>query len=179
MPEQFGDKQHEATPYRRQQAREEGQVPRSPDLASAALLVCAVALLLYLGQGIVLFVVRYTQQQLGEAAWLPIDRDEAVYQWHGVVWQIATHMLPILGLLMAAAIAVHLLQVGFLFLPGKLAFDVSRISPLRGFQRIFSLADVIRLGFGVLKILLVGAVAYWVLWGKRERDPGPQRPGSP
>ena len=167
MPEQFGDKQHEATPYRRQQAREEGHVARSPDLSSAAMLVCAVALLLYLGQGVVLFVVRYTQQQLGETAWLSLDRDEAVHQWHGVLSQIATHLLPILGLLMVAAIVVHLLQVGFLFLPGKLALDVSRISPLRGLQRIFSLASAIRLGFGLLKILLVGAVAYWCLWGKR------------
>ena len=167
MPEQFGDKQHEATPYRRQQAREEGHVVRSPDLSSAAMLVCAVALLLYLGQGVVLFVVRYTQQQLGETAWLSLDRDEAVHQWHGVLSQIATHLLPILGLLLVAAIVVHLLQVGFLFLPGKLALDVSRISPLRGLQRIFSLASAIRLGFGLLKILLVGAVAYWCLWGKR------------
>ena len=35
----FGDKTHEATPYRRQKAREEGQVVRSQDLASAGLLI--------------------------------------------------------------------------------------------------------------------------------------------
>lgn len=167
MPEQFGDKQHEATPYRRQQAREEGHVPRSPDLASATLLVCAVALLLYLGQGVVLFLVRYAQRQLGEAAWLSLEREDIVHHGHGVVWQIATHMLPILGLLMVAAVVVHVLQVGFLFLPGKLALDISRISPLRGFQRVFSLASAVRLGFGLLKILLVAAIAYWCLWGKR------------
>ena len=37
--EEFGDKTHEATPYRRQKAREEGQVVRSQDLASAGLLI--------------------------------------------------------------------------------------------------------------------------------------------
>ena len=74
---------------------------------------------------------------MGETAWLSIDRDEAVHQWHAVLFLIATHLLPILGLLMVAAIVVHLLQVGFLSLPGKLVLDVSRISPLRGLQRIF------------------------------------------
>ena len=40
MPEQFGDKQHEATPYRRQKAREQGEAARSHDLASAMMLIC-------------------------------------------------------------------------------------------------------------------------------------------
>ncbi len=38
MDEDFGEKSQEATPHRRQQAREEGQVVKSQDLASAALL---------------------------------------------------------------------------------------------------------------------------------------------
>ena len=45
MAEEFGDKTHEATPHRRQKAREEGQVVKSQDLASAALLVAAVLIL--------------------------------------------------------------------------------------------------------------------------------------
>ena len=52
MPEQFGDKTQEATPYRRQKAREEGQVVRSQDLASAALLVGATLVLMYFGHGV-------------------------------------------------------------------------------------------------------------------------------
>ena len=43
--EDFGDKTHEATPYRRQKAREEGQVVRSQDLASAGLLIAGLLIL--------------------------------------------------------------------------------------------------------------------------------------
>ena len=39
MPEQSGEKSFDATPHRRQQAREQGQVAYSQDLGSAALLV--------------------------------------------------------------------------------------------------------------------------------------------
>ena len=38
----FGDRTQEATPHRRRQAREQGQVAKSQDLASAVLLVGAV-----------------------------------------------------------------------------------------------------------------------------------------
>lgn len=52
MAEEFGDKTHEATPHRREQAREEGQVVKSQDLASAALLVTAVLILGYFGNSL-------------------------------------------------------------------------------------------------------------------------------
>jgi flagellar biosynthetic protein FlhB len=169
MPEQFGDKQHEATPHRRQKAREQGQVARSQDLASALLLICAIGTLLYLGGGLVMFVVNLTHQHLGDEAWLSLDRDGFVAHANAVMLGLGGRLMPVFGLLLAAAVAVHLGQVGFLFLPQKLALDVSRISPLKGFQRIFSLSSAMRLAFGIFKILIVATVAFWSLWIEREQ----------
>ena len=168
MPEQFGEKQHEATPYRRQKAREHGEVARSHDLASAMMLISGVSILLYFGGGLAMFFLRYTEQQLGEENWLSVDRDFLVAEWHATAAQFGKFLFPIFGLILLAAIAVHLAQTGFLFLPQKLALDASRVNPLAGFQRIFSWGGAVRLGFGVFKILVVGAVAYACLW--RETD---------
>jgi flagellar biosynthetic protein FlhB len=167
MPEQFGDKQHEATPYRRQKAREEGQAPRSQDLASAAMLVTAIGLLLYFGQGLVFFISGYMTRQLGEVIWTTVNRDAVVQEGHGLIWLLGKQLIPLLGLMLLGAIAIQVSQVGFFFLPDKLALDVSRVSPLRGLQRIFSWSNVVRLGFGLLKILIVAVVAYWCLWAER------------
>ncbi len=167
MAEQFGDKQHEATPFRRQKAREEGQVPRSQDLASAAMLVTAIGLLLYFGQGVVLFISGYMKRQLGEVIWTTVSRDAIVQEGHGLIWLLGKQLIPLLGLMLIGAIAIQVSQVGFFFLPDKLALDLSRVSPLRGFQRIFSWSNVVRLGFGLLKILIVAVVAYWCLWAER------------
>ena len=52
MAEQSGDKTQDATPHRRQQAREKGQVAFSQDLGSAAVLVVGVLLLKWWGKGI-------------------------------------------------------------------------------------------------------------------------------
>ncbi len=86
-----------------------------------------------------------------------------------MVYALAGCMLPILGLLMFTGIAANFLQVGFLFLPEKLAPDLMRLDPLRGFARLFSLPSLVRLVMGLLKMALVAGVAYAVLYGQREK----------
>jgi flagellar biosynthetic protein FlhB len=164
-----GDKRHDATPHRRQQAREQGQVPRSHDLASAALLLAALLLLYYLGGDISQFFTELAQQQFGGDAWLRADADFVVYQWHAVAWRLAGVMLPLLGVMMLAGATVHFAQVGFRILPQKVAFDLSRVSPLKGAGRLFSLQNTARIGFGIVKLLIVAAVAAWSVWGELDR----------
>src|SRR6185295_17774648 len=57
-------------------------------------------------------------------------------------------------------------QVGLLWVPDRLAPDLSRLSPLAGLKRIFSLSGTARLGFGLVKVLLVSCVAIAVLWSR-------------
>ena len=161
MAEQFGDKTQEATPYRRQKAREEGQVARSQDLSSAMLLVGATVTLMYFGRAVMRFLGLLACQQLGGDAWLQVDPQFVTYQWNSTLFGLAAVLLPIFGLLLLLAIIVHLVQVGPMFLPQKLAPDPSRINPLKGFERLVSLSNVVRLGFGLFKIGVVLTVAFW------------------
>ncbi len=162
-----GDKKHEATQHRRDEARKKGQIPKSQDLASAALLVGAILALMYFGKGLVRFFASYTKLQLTEA-WLTTDRDTVAGHWTAVEWQLGQVMLPFLGVLLFVAVGVNLFQMGFLFLPEKLTFDFSRINLLKGVGRMVSLNNAARLGFGLFKIFIVGAIALWSLWGSKE-----------
>jgi flagellar biosynthetic protein FlhB len=67
-----------------------------------------------------------------------------------------------------AGVAVNVLQVGFLFLPQRLSFDPSRLSPIRGWQRIFSSPAMVHVGFGMFKLAIVFIVAGVVLYNQRE-----------
>lgn len=167
--EQFGEKQHEATPHRRQQARERGQVARSQDLASAVLLLGALLLMLYLGEGVAGYLGELARQQLGGDAWLRLDQETAVDRWHALLMKLGAATLPLMGLLMLVGVAAHLSQVGLLFLPERLAPDFSRISPLKGMGRLFSVSNAMRLAFGVFKVLIVLGVGVWSLWGDLDR----------
>ena len=167
--EDFGDKTHEATPYRRQKAREEGQVVRSQDLASAGLLIVGLLILWYFSQPLAHMLGNLTRDHLGGEAWLTIDRQMAVHHALVVTSRLAIGLLPVLGLLLLGAIITHLGQFGFLYLPQKVALDWQRINPLQNYGRIFSLTNAVHLGFGLLKVLLIIVVAGWCLWGERGR----------
>ncbi|MBC8354154.1 MAG: flagellar biosynthesis protein FlhB [Planctomycetes bacterium] len=169
MPEQFGDKQHEATDHRRQQAREQGQVAKSQDLASASLLLAAVGILMYWGENVATLLGNLMRTHLGGEAILQVDRDALTTQWYETLIAIGGVMLPILGLLALVAVVANVGQVGFLFLPDKLAADINRVNPLQGIKRIFSITNVARLGFGVFKIIIVTTIAAWAIWGEQDQ----------
>ncbi len=168
MPSSEGDKSQEPTPHRRQKAREEGQVAKSQDLGSAVLLLVGLMVLMGLGGGLVEFLGRFAQQQLGEAPRLSMDADGAVEAWHRALGPLAWRVLPIFGVLMLAAVAVNLFQIGFLFLPNKLAPDLTRLDPIKGVGRLVSLQNVVRLLFGIFKIAVIGSVAFFSLYSERD-----------
>jgi flagellar biosynthetic protein FlhB len=159
MPEYSGDKSQEPTPHRRQKAREEGNVAKSQDLASAAMLLAGMGALWMSGSALANFLAAYGRRQLGGPAWLEADAAFATAQFQGAVGELARYLLPILGLILGAAIVVHLGQIGFFFLPSKVGMDVSRIDPLRALQRMFALDNVVRLVFALFKLAVIVGVA--------------------
>jgi flagellar biosynthesis protein FlhB len=175
MANSAGEKSFEATPHRRQEAREQGQVVFSHDLASAAMLMLGVVLLMILGQAVVEFFANLIQQQLSGASELDASQESLVNTWVQIAYAAAIVLLPILGLLMLGGVLVNVFQVGLLWLPDRLAPDFSRVSPLAGLKRIFSLSGTSRLGFGLVKVLIVAGVAtavLWIRWGEVLRASG-------
>lgn len=167
--EDFGDKTHEATPYRRQKAREEGQVVKSQDLSSAGLLVAGLLVLWWFSGSVSEFFGQLAREHLGGAAWLTLDAQTAAHHTARLGYGLGLALLPVLGLLALAGLLTNWGQFGFLYLPQKVALDWQRINPLSNGQRIFSLTSVVHLGFGLLKVLLIAIVAGWCLWEERGR----------
>ncbi len=168
MAEQFGEKSHEATPHRRQQAREQGQIAKSQDLGSAILLIGAVLVIMSLGGSLASFFGRYAQMQLGGSPWLQTDTSTFLAHWKFVVVELGRVLVPIFGIMVIVAILVNLGQVGFLFLPNKLSLDLGRISPAKGMARLFSISNTVRLLFGIIKISIIAVVALASVWAERE-----------
>lgn len=168
MAEEGGEKTHDATPHHRQMARDEGRSAHSSDLNSAALLLTGMTALLLSGGGLLDFVGRLFVDQLGGGAWLRIDSKEFSDRWTALVSALAPAVLPLMGVVVAMAIGLHLFQNGFVFLPEKVVPDFSRVNPLTGFGRLFSLRSGARLLFGVLKTVTVLAVATFALYKHRD-----------
>jgi flagellar biosynthetic protein FlhB len=122
-------------------------------------LLLALLCLAISGGGLAGFLEACSRYHLGGEAWLSADVNFVVGRWNETLLELARVLLPIFGLLFFGAIAINLMQIGFLFLPDKVAPDISRLSPIKGLQRLFSLVNAVKLGFGVFKILIIAGVA--------------------
>jgi flagellar biosynthetic protein FlhB len=74
-----------------------------------------------------------------------------------------------IGFLVVAALAAGLLQHRFVWTTEPLAPKFNRLSPGAGIKRIFGLQALGRFGKGLLKIVIVGAVATLALWREHDR----------
>ena len=160
--ESFGERTEPATPRKREEARRRGQVARSADLCSAAVLLAALVGLELFGAGLAGGVAGSVRDVLGNLADAE-DRLGAVFS------STALAFLPFALLVAAAALAANLAQVGFLFAGAPLAPDLSRLDPFAGLRRILSARSLARLAGGLLKVAAVAAVALLTLWAERVR----------
>jgi len=173
MNEDGGEKSFEATPHRREQARKEGQVARSQDLAGALVLLAAIVLLMSLGRQVADLFANFTRYSLREPMFIIDENTENGGLFNAVIAHYFSTTIRFLkplslffGSLFLIAVGANIAQIGFLWLPEKLAFNPSHLDPIKGFGRIFSMQSVIRLVMGVLKIVICAVVAYYALRGE-------------
>jgi flagellar biosynthetic protein FlhB len=158
-----------ASPRRREEARERGQVVRSADLSSALVLMAAVLALQFLGRPMIGGIFASAAAVLEGLALVDGDPAGLLTQFGGALTTVLLGFLPFLGLVLAAALAANLVQVGFLFTARPLTPDFDRINPVSGLARLFSVRSLMRLVAGLLKLSVVALVVFWTLWAERVR----------
>ncbi|MCG9082535.1 flagellar biosynthesis protein FlhB [Laribacter hongkongensis] len=161
------ERTEEATPRRREQAREEGQVPRSRELATFTVTMTGVAMLAAYGG------VLYQQLKELFARTLTFTRatldaeDAAQLALRGGLTDGLVSILPILGVLFVLALVTPALIGGWNLSWKAVEPKFSKINPLSGIKRIFSVQGAIEGAKAILKSLLIGGVATWVIWNER------------
>ena len=166
MAEQAGDKKHDASPYRREKAREEGKIVKSQDLGSSLLLLIGVVVLDFTGPQIYQTMSGIIVDQLQQPLYWYTDSRTPLVTTVSLFQKASFAIIPLFAAVFVAAVSINLGQTGFLWLPDKLNFDFSNINPMQGMSRLFSLQNATRLGFGLLKIAIVTIVLVLGLWSR-------------
>lgn len=162
MPEEFDERTEQATPRRRQKAREKGEIPRSRELTG---IIPLWVVFFYLSFGGFMFTSLLTYMKtslkrgfeisLNEVSFMDIFKTDTV--------NVALMMAPFLGLMLFAIVIVHFLQTGFLLSPAPLSPDINRINPLEGVKKFFSLNTIFETLKGVLKVIVLGFIIYLLI----------------
>lgn len=161
--DEFGEKTEQPTERRRSEAREKGNVARSSDLNSASLMFAVAAALLLFGTPLTGSLAQLMRGYLNGPAWTGIDRAFVLYEYQHIGEDLASAVVPLLLLLMAAGVLSSVLQFGFVLAPDVLQPRLARLSPLQGVRRILSVRGLVKLAVSLGKLLVVVAIAAWTI----------------
>ncbi|MDB5497011.1 MAG: flhB [Phenylobacterium sp.] len=153
----------EPTPRKLEQARERGEVVKTPDLAALASLAAAASVVALAGPGFCNNMVVALRPFLAEPDAMVLAGQGGVHVLYMSLLAAAPPMAAVFAAACAAGVAANLLQTGFMFTPEKLAFDPSKLSLAAGFKRVFGLDGVMQFAKSLVKVTLTGALAWWVL----------------
>jgi flagellar biosynthetic protein FlhB len=157
-----------ASARRLDQAREKGNVPRSRELATFAVLLASTGVIAFLGmfmfQGLGNIMRGSLSFDLADiSSPLMMGRNLMDAGLEGVLL-----LLPLAAAVVVVAIASNVMVSGWVFSTKALEPDFGKLNPLSGLARMFSWQSLVELVKAVLKGMLIAGVAGWMIW--RQRD---------
>jgi len=156
------EKTEEPTSKKIEDARKEGNVPRSQDASSFVMLIVALVvafvMLPYLGDRI-RNLYMYYHELMGEE----ITKSVVIGMTIVSLRELGLMILPISIAVAMAGVLAGLMQFGFLFTTKSITPDLKKIDPIKGLKNLLSLKKLIEGVKIVLKVSVVFAVAFYFL----------------
>ncbi|MCD6575459.1 flagellar biosynthesis protein FlhB [Candidatus Aerophobetes bacterium] len=158
MPEE--EKTHPATPRRRRRAKTRGQVTKSLEINSAVVLAGGIFMLKFLGDSFFTKLIFLSKTTWAELFYFTGSSSDVFLKFKQAILYTGFLLLPFFLLLVVIGLAINIAQVGFVFSFYPLVPDLNRINPVTGLKRIFSKEGLVRLLISLLKMGIIGCIAY-------------------
>jgi flagellar biosynthetic protein FlhB len=159
-------KSESATPRRREEARNRGQVARSTELTSALGLLGMLVVLNLAGSYMMLELSKIARYSWGGLGTFTFGETEVRRQTLTFFMELLLLMGPLLLGALVIGITVNVIQFGFLFAPEAMQLRFENLSPAKGFERLFSRRTAVEAFKSFLKIGVVSSIAWLTIAGK-------------
>lgn len=153
---------------RLEQAREEGQIARSRELNTFAVMMAGGAGLWLMGSALNTSMLKLLHDGLSVPRDLAFKPELLLPHLFDLASAVLLAFAPLLLLLMLVALFSPMLLDGWVFSTKALQPNFSRMNPFSGIARMFSSHGLIELVKALAKALLIGGIAAWVIWKNRE-----------
>ncbi|MFA6052171.1 MAG: flagellar biosynthesis protein FlhB [Methylobacter sp.] len=154
------DKTEEPTGKRLADARKKGQIPRSRELNTFAMLIASATLLLMQGGQIGNGLIEMMRAQFQLSREVIFDPVSPVIHFKQVMIDGGMLIVPLVIVLVIVAIVTPISMGGWVFSWELISFKPSKMNPITGLAKIFAVRGLVELFKALLKILLVFAVAF-------------------
>ena len=162
-------KTEEPTGKRLSDARDKGQVVTSKEVSTALLFVAATVLFYF--QGEVLWHSLQTKMRFFFSGAISGDITPMGMSvlLDGIIMEFMVDLAPFFALFVIFAIFSGILQHGFLISMESLQPKLSKLNPISGLKRLFSMRSIVEMLKSVLKMSVITFVVYWALKDSSDR----------
>lgn len=155
------DKTEQPTPKKLRDARKKGQVAKSKEVVSAAV-ITGIFLYIWIGWD-------YILKNLMDMILMPpplyglafVDAFEILIR--EIIKKMIILILPIVLIAMFCAMLANFFQIGFLFAFESAKPDIKKINPMEGIKKIFSMNNLVELVKSIIKIAFLGILIFKVI----------------
>lgn len=166
--EDKSSKTEQPTDRRLQKAREEGDVPKSPEVSGWFTLAAGLAVIAFMAPGISRDLAGLLTVFLARPHEMSLDTGAALELAASTGYRLVAVLgLAFLGLAVAAA-AGNIVQTGLMFTGKKLEPKLDKLNPIEGFKRMFGPEGWVNFFKGIGKMVLVAGAVTIVLWPRRD-----------
>lgn len=162
------EKTEPASSRRLEQAREEGQVPRSREIGAFLILFVSAGLFWSIGPWIIQRTMSIMRRGLVlDAPQQLADPNFMMSRFADLSLDALVSFAPLFLALVVAALISPFFLGSWNFSLKALNPDLGRLNPIKGLGRLVSWSGLAELVKAVAKALLVGGVAAWIMWNER------------
>jgi len=165
--ENGAEKSEQPTEKRLRESREKGEVARSRELTTAALMLTGSGALLGFGAAVGQALLHILEHCLALSRQQLLDTAQMAQLLLNCGQIALLALLPVLGCLFVAGLLAPMISGGWLFTGASMQPKFSRLNPLSGIKRMVSARALGELGKALAKFSLVLAVALLVLRADR------------
>lgn len=168
MADNSEEKTEAPSEKKRQEAREKGNVAKSNEINSVVVLLTGILLLKWMGPWIVDELGKCIVEFFELCADPTMSQERFMKLTYKSLEIIGKITIPIGGGIMLLGMISNIAQVGFLLTLKPIIPNFEKIDPIKGFSRLFSMRSIVETLKNILKIIIIGTVAYVTL--KNEFD---------
>lgn len=162
------EKTEKATPKKKQDIRKKGQVAKSQEVSTALIMLFVFILLLFFGSWLGDSLTSIYRRSFTDYMLMDLTVYSTSTLFREISVEAAKAVAPIMLMALVAGVFGNYLQIGFLFSTDPIKMKLEKVNPIKGFKRIFSTRALVEFLKSMIKIVLIGTVAFTMLWNRKD-----------
>lgn len=166
------DKTEEPTSKKREDARKKGQVAQSREIPAVMILAGSLAVLFFGGSWMLTRLAAIMRSAHMKASNLSFSPESVTSLMWELFLSTVVIIIPLMLVVMICGVIGNVSQFGFLLTGEKITPKFSKLNPISGIKKLFSIRSLFELLKSVLKLLIVGFISYLVVKRNLSSIPG-------